>query len=149
MCSWMGWGFFFKAEDSSYPQASLYPSVKLKWYQKLWKKSTFKACVTEYYTTGPGAKEDHATWGIQSCPAEEQVMLIDRFKSNKRTFSSFWFWWGMFWCRCFKLSKCKLIPVKLKRRKLGKEKFASGQRWISAFEYFSSGTKENHANGHI
>ena len=67
-----------------------YKCVKLKWYQKLWKNS-FEAADSEYYTSGPGAKEDHATGRIQSCPAEEKIMLLERFNSNRRTFSSFWF----------------------------------------------------------
>ena len=67
-------------------------------------------------------------------------MLIERFKSYGKTFSSFCFLWGMFWCWC--LSKSKLLLVKLKRMKLGKEKFSSGQLWSSASEYISYGQQK-------
>ena len=79
---------FVKAEASSY-QAAAYSSLRLQWFQI--GKDPLEAAVSEYYTSGLGAEEDHATGRIQSCPAEEKVMLIERFKSKGRTFSSFWF----------------------------------------------------------
>ena len=64
-------------------------------------------------------------------------MLIDGFKSNR-----------MFLCRCFKLSKYKLLPVKLRRMKLGKEKFAFLDNLeVLAFNIFL--LVQNHANGQI
>ena len=50
-----------------------------------------EAAVTKDSTFGARAKEDQEIGQIQICPAEDMVLLIERFKSNIRTFSSIWF----------------------------------------------------------
>ena len=46
---------------------------------------------------------------FNSCPAEEKVVLMYRLMSKRRNFSCSWLRWELFWCRCFKLSRIKLL----------------------------------------
>ena len=75
-----GMRIFVKAEASRYKMQA-YSSLKLEWFKK---RDPLEDAVSEYYTSGLGAKEDHATGWIQSFRAEENAMQIDRFKSNRR-----------------------------------------------------------------
>ena len=79
--------FFDYAEALRYKEANLsYYAVKV-----LSEAQEGQFAVSKDSTSGSRAKEDQDIGQIQICPAEEMVVLIDRFKSNRRTFSSFWF----------------------------------------------------------
>ena len=98
-------------------------------HQKLGKKPTWSCCliILNFWTR---SKRRSCFWTDSNLSSRRggyadrliQVLLL--------------FWWGMFWSRCFNLSKSKLLPMKLKRIKFEKGKFAFWQFWSSSSENF-------------